>query len=263
MTQLTTLTPAAVHAVLHGLAEPSCSSDGTARAEAITAMADALTQPRPVDPELTLLRSRLAETLGYDPADEQPTDDDLIAEVRATLAGYAGAGRHRDQLAALLDLPPDASDQDIAETAAARAAQRALERSAASTAALVTPASQQPGSVLLTRLLDVLRWTHETEDAATVADRVVSEVWRLRTAEVQLAARVINALGWSVTDHPAANVDRALAQVERIAVSEAPKAQQLADALGHEIPAGGWPELLDVVRALAEETGLRVPRSPR
>lgn len=215
MTQLTTLTPAAVRAVLLGLAEHSSGTlTETYRADAVEAMADALTQPRPVDPELALLRGTLAHTLGWDGRD--CTDDDLVTEVRDTIARLTiGGDRFRDLLAALLDLDPDADDDTITEAATARAAQRSLHRSAEKTAALVTPASQQG-----------------------------------------VASRLLWALGWTATDYPEAHVDRALVEVERLAnepIARAAAAMQheLADALGVPMPPGGWPELLDLARALA------------
>lgn len=255
MSQLTTLTPAAVRAVLHGLStgHSSGTSAELARAGAVDAMASALTQPRPVDPELALLRTLLAESLGHDPTDAAPADDSLVQDVRDTIALTATLGgerdRYRDQLTALLDLDPDATDETITETATARAAQRALGRSAEKTAALTTPASGR----LDRRLLAALGWSGNDHPEAHI-DRALDQVAELAADRVRRAGQLADALGgvpggWQ----DLLDLARAAARYMAAEASEADERQrQLADALGVPTPSGGWPELLDRARALAK-----------
>lgn len=220
MSELTTLTREQIRAVLLGLAEHGSGTEADyCRRGAVDALADALTQPRPVDPELALLRGTLAETLGWDPG--QPiTDDELVVEVRDTIQRLTtGGDRFRDMLSALLDLDPSADDDTIAEAATARAAQRALGRSAEKTAALVTPASAQRD--LAVRLLDALVWAHDGHPAQVVVDRALDEVADQGKTRARLQRRYddLATAARAVVNHPTADkagletVSLALAQV--------------------------------------------------
>lgn len=231
MTQLTTLTPAAVRAVLLGLSDHSSGTVAdAARAAAVVAMADALTAAPPAHDDERYAREH----------------DELL---RAHGATQARAAVLRDQLTELLDLDPWASDQDITEAATARAAQRALHRSAEKTAALVTPASgmaRQLADAMLVSHFPAGGWP-DLLDAARAAVQ----------AQDRMPGQLAEALGVPM---PSACWPELLDVARALAEDEAKRLRQLADALGGGTPEKGWDGLIREVEALIEERALGRPR---